>query len=113
MAAKFEVIRLVSGYRVDLRADDQVVLAGEIVRTRADAERVVASVRANARNEARFERRLSRSSQPFFFLKARNGQVLGISEIFPTLAARDTAIKIVQMNAATAALEEFDRVGGG
>ena len=75
------------------------------MREKSAADRVVQSMRVNAAMPARYDRR-SKNEQAFFFLKARNGQDLGISEMFATADAREAAITLVRQAATAAVVEE-------
>ena len=64
------------------------------------------SVRSNAPHEDRYERRTSRRDEPYFVLKAQNGEVIGTSEMYSSSAARDDGIRSVMHNAPIATLED-------
>ncbi|MBX3193179.1 MAG: YegP family protein [Labilithrix sp.] len=67
--------RLVAG-------NEQIVLASEGYTRKASAEKGVASVIANGADEASYEMRVSRDDRHYFVLKARNGETIGVSEMY-------------------------------
>lgn len=66
----------------------------------------IESVRKNGVVEARFEKLNAKDGSPYFTLKATNGQVIGLSEMYTTTAARDNGIASVMKNAANAVLDD-------
>lgn len=69
------------------------------------AQRRVDSVRANAQREDRYERRTSKADEPYFVLKASNGEILGTSQMHSSISARDEGIRAVMKNAPDAPVE--------
>ena len=60
----------------------KVILSSQIYNTRQGALGGVASVQQNASNDTGFKRRLTaKSNEPYFVLKATNGEVIGKSEM--------------------------------
>ena len=66
----------------------------------------IESVRKNSANDARFERKTSKSGKPMFNLKAANGQVIGTSELYESNSACENGIKSVAKNAPDAKLDD-------
>ena len=87
-------------------ANGQVILSSERYTTRASARDGIESVRQNAAQAARFERLSSAAGEPYFVLKAANGQVIGRSETYSGNAAMENGIQSVMQNAPDARLEE-------
>jgi uncharacterized protein YegP (UPF0339 family) len=86
-------------------ANGETILASERYTTRASAEGGVAAVKANAGDDARYERRIAKDEQLYFVLKAGNGEIVGVSETYTSGAAREQGIRAVQVNAGVAAVE--------
>lgn len=84
----------------------EVVLTSERYVSRQGAQDGVASVKVNAPLEARYERKTSSGGQPYFVLKAANGQVIGVSEMYSSAANRDGGIEWVKKNAPGAPTQE-------
>lgn len=84
----------------------QVILSSEGYTTKSACENGIESVRKNAQVDARFERLESKSGKPYFNLKATNGQIIGNSEMYESVAARDNGIASVAKNAPDATVKE-------
>lgn len=70
-------------YHFNLKASNgEIILASEMYASKASAENGIASVQTNAPHEAQFELKHSTSNQPYFVLKAKNHQVIGVSEMY-------------------------------
>ncbi len=71
---------------------------------RAAAEGGIASVKANAAADARFDRRETKNGDPYFVLTAANGQIIGKSETYSSKSAMENGITSVATNAPGAAV---------
>lgn len=108
MAAKFEVKTRPNGqYMFNLKAaNGEIILTSEQYKDRAAALNGIEAVKANAGEDARYERKVARDAQSFFVLKAANGQTIGISEMYTSPAALEKGIQSVKKNALEARVEE-------
>ncbi|MBQ1221570.1 MAG: YegP family protein [Alistipes sp.] len=87
-------------YQFDLKATNgQVILSSEGYTTKAACLNGIASVKKNAPEDGRYERKEAKNGAPYFNLKAGNGQVIGSSEMYSSVAARDNGIESVKKNA--------------
>ena len=87
-------------YQFDLKATNgQVILSSEGYITKAACLNGIASVKKNAPEDGRYERKEAKNGAPYFNLKAGNGQVIGTSEMYSSEAARDNGIESVKKNA--------------
>jgi uncharacterized protein YegP (UPF0339 family) len=59
--------------------------------------------KSEAEIDARYEKKKARDGQFYFVLKAGNGEVVGVSETYTSVAARDGGIAAVKVNAGAAA----------
>jgi uncharacterized protein len=102
--AKFELTKTNSGdFKFTLKASNgQVILTSETYKDKAGAKNGIESVKKNAGDDARFERKTAKNGQPFFVLKAANGTVIGQSEMYSTATAMENGIASVAKNAADA-----------
>jgi uncharacterized protein YegP (UPF0339 family) len=75
------------------------ILSSEAYETKAGALGGIESVKANAPNAARFEMRKTQGGQPYFVLKAANGQTIGRSESYSSEQAARGGIDAVVKNA--------------
>lgn len=94
-------------FRFNLHAGNhEIILTSQLYADKASAEKGIASVRANGAEEARFERKLSAKGEPYFLLKAANGQIIGTSEMYSSEAARDNGVQSVRNHCATETVKE-------
>jgi len=108
MAGKFELYQDKAGeFRFRLKAGNgEIILVGEGYKQKASAENGIESVKKNAPDDARYERKDSASGKPMFNLKAANGQVIGTSETYSSASARDNGIESVKKNAPDAKVDD-------
>ena len=108
MAAKYDLKKSSNGkFMFNLKAaNGQVILTSEMYEAKAGAENGIESVRKNGPDDKRFERRESKKGEPYFVLKAGNGQVIGRSEMYSSNAAMENGIQSVMKNAKGAKLED-------
>lgn len=66
----------------------------------------IESVRKNSQVDARFDRLEAKNGKPYFNLKATNGQIIGNSEMYESVAARENGIASVAKNAPDADVKE-------
>lgn len=101
MAGKFEIKEGASGkFRFNLKASNgQTILTSEAYETRAGAEKGIESVRKNASDDNRYERKTAKNDEAFFVLKAGNGEPLGRSETYSSASAMENGIESVKRNA--------------
>lgn len=76
----------------------EIILLSQLYSAKNDAENGVESVRNHGPHEARFERKLSALGEPYFSLKAPNGQIIGTSEVYGSEALRDNGVRSVMAN---------------
>lgn len=108
MAGKFEIYEDKAGeYRFRLKAGNgEIILASEGYKQKASCENGIASVMKNAPEDARYERKETKSGKHMFNLKATNGQVIGTSESYESTSGRDNGIESVKKNAPDAKVVE-------
>ena len=102
MAAKFEIKKSTDGkqFLFHLKAaNGQVVLASELYDAKKSAEKGIASVKKNAANDKRYERKTAKNGEPYFVLKAMNGEIIGTSEMYSSARSVEKGIASVKKNA--------------
>ncbi len=101
MAGKFEIKEGSSGkFRFNLKAGNgQIILTSEAYETKQGAEKGVESVRKNAPDDNRYERKTAKNGEAYFVLKAGNGEPLGRSETYSSTSAMENGIESVKKNA--------------
>jgi len=102
MAGKFALKTGKSGkVHFSLKASNgQIVLTSEKYETRASAVKGIESVKKNAANDGRFERKKGKDGAAYFVLKASNGEPLGRSEMYKSASSMENGITSVTKNAA-------------
>ncbi len=106
MSGKFEVTQSSDGrFMFNLKADNGIgILTSQMYEAKASALQGIESVRGNAQIDTRFERLSSAKDEPYFTLKASNGQVIGRSQMYSSVAAMENGIASVARNAPDATL---------
>ncbi|HEX4494158.1 MAG TPA: YegP family protein, partial [Thermoanaerobaculia bacterium] len=84
MAAKFDLKKAKDGqFRFNLKAGNgEIILTSELYTEKRGALNGIDSVRKNAPIDGHYERKENKKGEPFFNLKAANGQVIGMSESY-------------------------------
>lgn len=95
-------------FRFVLKAGNhQVILSSQSYASHAAALGGIESVRTNAALPERFDRRESKAGEPYFVLKAGNGQIIGQSEMYSSTAGMENGILSVARNAPEAELKDL------
>jgi uncharacterized protein len=84
----------------------QVILTSQTYTTKAAALQGISSVQTNSPHDEMYSRYPSTNDQYYFNLKANNGQVIGTSEMYNSVDARDNGIESVRQNGQTRELED-------
>jgi len=110
MAGKFEIKLGKTGkFRFNLKASNgQIILTSEAYDSRSAATRGITSVKNNARNDKRFERKTAKDGSSYFVMKAANGEPIGKSEMYTTTRAMENGIASVGKNAPDAPVADGD-----
>jgi uncharacterized protein YegP (UPF0339 family) len=101
MAGYFQLkVAANSQYMFNLKAgNNEIILTSETYSSKAAAENGIASVRANAADDKNYERKTAANGTPFFVLKSPNGETIGKSETYSSVAGMENGIKSVKENA--------------
>ena len=119
---KFILKTVASGCKFDLKATNgQTILTSEVYTTEAACRSGIASVQKNApeanvedqtregfevMKHPKFEIFQDKAGEYRFRLKARNGEIIGVSEGYTAMAGCENGVDSVKKNAADAAVEE-------
>lgn len=119
--SKFVIREVKSGIKFDLKATNgQVIATSEVYESKAACENGIESIRKNAPianledqtvadfetvTNPKFELYRDKADQFRFRLKARNGQIIAVSEDYTTKAACENGIESVRKNAPIAEVE--------
>jgi uncharacterized protein YegP (UPF0339 family) len=94
-------------FRFNLKAaNGQIILSSEAYSDKSGALGGIASVQKYGPDSGNYDKKISSSGQPYFSLKAGNGQVIGSSEMYSSDAARDNGIASVQKNSPSTDIQE-------
>ncbi len=101
MAGKFEIKQSTNGkFHFNLKAGNgQIILSSEMYESKSACQNGIESIKKNGGDEKRYERKESKNGDPYFILKAGNGQEIGRSEMYSGSAAMENGIQSVMKNA--------------
>src|SRR5215470_17404904 len=101
MAGKYELKKSSNDhFYFNLKAGNgEIILTSQMYKAKSGAEGGIESVRKNAPTDSRFERKTSTGGQPYFVLKAANGEQIGKSETYSSTSAMENGIESVKKNA--------------
>ncbi len=95
-------------HRFRLKANNgQIILSSEGYTTKASALNGIGSVKTNATDDARFQRKVSSAGWSFNVM-AGNHQVIGTSQVYSSDAGCEDGIEAVRRNAPGAVVVELD-----
>jgi uncharacterized protein YegP (UPF0339 family) len=84
----------------------EVILTSELYKQKQSAIDGIESVKANAGDDTRYERRTAKNGQAFFVLTATNGHIIAESETYSSVSAMENGIHSVKRNATGATIED-------
>ncbi|WP_106794114.1 YegP family protein [Aquimarina sp. Aq78] len=97
-----------SSYHFTLKAKNgQVILSSEVYNSKSAAENGIASVKKNASEDGRYERKTAKNGKFYFNLKAGNGQIIGSSQMYASESGMENGINSVKENASGADTKEI------
>lgn len=105
---KFEVsVRKNGEFQFNLKASNgQTILTSEGYTTKSACLNGVESVKKNAGDITRYEKKVAKNGKPFFNLKASNGQVIGASQMYASEETLKKGVASVAKNAPEAPVVE-------
>lgn len=105
---KFVITKRTNGeFQFNLKAGNgQTILTSEGYATKAACLNGVQSVKINSQDDNRFDRRESSNGKPYFNLRASNGQIIGASEMYESVSARENGIESVKKNAPDSIIDD-------
>lgn len=109
MSAKFE-IKDAKGdqFIFTLKAaNGEPILASETYKSKSGAMNGIESVRKNSQLDSAYHKEVAKNGQPFFVLKAGNGETIGKSETYSSESAMNNGIAAVKKAAADAKVEDL------
>lgn len=79
-----------------------ILRSSEGYTSKQNCKKAIESVKINAPDDGRYKRGTATNGQYYFTLHARNGEALGISEMYTTSANRENGIAAVKRDAPVA-----------
>ena len=90
-------------YQFNLKAaNGEIILTSEGYVQKASCHKGIESVRINSQDDSRYERRTAVNGKEYFVLKARNGEIIGKSQLYSSKLGMESGIASVKTNAPTA-----------
>lgn len=86
-------------FMFNLKAENnQVILTSQVYEQKQSAIAGIESVQVNGSDAKNFEHKVSTAGEPYFVLKAQNGEIIGNSQMYSSEAAAQVGIASVQTN---------------
>ncbi len=97
-----------SSYHFTLKAKNgQIILSSEVYNSKSAAENGIASVKKNASEDGKYERKTAKNGKFYFNLKAGNGQIIGSSQMYASESGMENGINSVKENAPDSGTKEI------
>ncbi|RKS98068.1 YegP family protein [Chryseobacterium defluvii] len=105
---KFIISKRTNGdFQFNLKAGNgQVILTSQGYGSKTACENGIESVKTNAQDDSKFERKTASDNRYYFNLKAANGQVIGNSQMYESENGMENGIESVKSNAHHASVED-------
>ena len=105
----YEIKKAKNGqYHFNLKASNgEIILSSEMYASKASAENGISSVQSNSPLESQYELKRNVKNEPYFVLKAKNHQIIGISDSYSSDAAAKNGIASVTKNGPTTTIKDL------
>lgn len=110
MKAKFQIYKSNEHNHYYFRLIDtkgEIILRSEAYTSISACKNGVRAVRINSRTRIKYDYKMAMNGKHYFNLKASNGQVIGTSKPYLSMAVRDKRVQLVQKIAESADLEDL------
>lgn len=95
--------RINNEYQFNLKAGNgEIILTSEGYVQKASCQKGIESVKINSQDDSRYDRRVAVNGKEYFVLKARNGEIIGKSQLYSSKSGMESGIASVKSNAPTA-----------
>ncbi|SMP03715.1 YegP family protein [Chryseobacterium profundimaris] len=95
--------RINNEYQFNLEAgNSEIILTSEGYVQKGSCQKGIESVKVNSQDDSRYDRRTAVNGKDYFVLKARNGEIIGKSQLYSTRSGMENGIASVKLNAPTA-----------
>jgi Uncharacterized conserved protein len=108
---KFVISKRNNGeFQFNLKAGNgEIILTSEGYTTKANCQTGIESVKRNAQDDSRYDRKTAKNGKFYFTLTATNGQIIGVSEMYDSETGRSRGIDSVKNNAVIAEIEDLTK----
>lgn len=90
-------------YQFNLKSENgEIILTSEGYVQKASCYKGIESVKVNSQDDSRYDRRVAVNGKDYFVLKARNGEIIGKSQLYTSKSGMENGIASVKFNAPTA-----------
>lgn len=98
---KFVITKRVNDeYQFNLKAGNgEIIITSEGYKAKDSCKKGIESVKINSQDDSRFERKIAINDKFYFVLKARNGEIIGKSQMYATKQSMEKGIDSVKENA--------------
>jgi uncharacterized protein YegP (UPF0339 family) len=105
---KFVITKRVNGeFQFNLKAGNgETILSSEGYSTKSNCQNGIESVKRNAADEGKYDRKIASNGKFYFTLEAINGQTIGISELYENETGRNNGISSVRTQAPDAIIQD-------
>lgn len=105
---KFVIIKRVNGeFQFSLKAGNgETILSSEGYSTKSNCQNGIESVKRNAPDENKYDRKIASNGKLYFTLEAANGQTIGVSELYESETGRNNGILSVKSQAPNAIIQD-------
>jgi uncharacterized protein YegP (UPF0339 family) len=105
---KFIITKRVNGeFQFSLKAGNgETILNSEGYTSKSNCHNGIDSVKRNAADENKYDRKIASNGKLYFTLEATNGQTIGISELYENESGRTNGIISVKTNAPDAIIQD-------
>lgn len=105
---KYHVAKSVNKqYYWSLRGNNgERILQSEMYTTKGAAFGGISSCKENSPLDERYQRKTASTNQPFFVLAARNGEIIGKSEEYSSVQAREQGIAACKLNGPSSGVQD-------
>lgn len=83
-----------------------ILLSSEEYRTKISCKKAIEKFRVSAQDNTKFQKKTTIAWELYFYLKAANGQTIGISNKYPSALSREKAIYRIKKLAPIAPIED-------
>jgi uncharacterized protein YegP (UPF0339 family) len=101
---KFTITQRVNQeYQFNLKTGNgEIILTSEGYVQKASCQKGIESVKVNSQDDSRYSKRTAVNGKDYFVLKARNGEIIGKSQLYSSKTAMENGIHSVKSNAPSA-----------